>query len=264
MVPALDARSGSRPASRGGLHQQSLLRGKSQRFRKRFVDRNRLHSKKRLVHFAIGNQIVCDAFRGIDRNGEANSRRCTARRIDRRIDADHFAMSVDQRPAGISAVDRCVGLNRFIDQGVLPGLHRAAQRAHHSRRQRALKSKRIADRQNFLPHLKSGGITQRQHGERFVSRLNLNQRHIVSLIRTDKLRGVPRLIAQHHFNRLRAFHHVKICQDVALGIDNKSRARAFHRYRVHPEIVLGRLRQHVRHRRRRLPVDPYVQCFVAA
>src|SRR5258708_7782219 len=74
VIPAFDPGGSSRPATRGGLHQQSFLRGKSQRFRKRFVNRDRLHSKKRLVHFAIGNQIVCDAFRGIDRNSEGNPR----------------------------------------------------------------------------------------------------------------------------------------------------------------------------------------------
>ena len=105
------------------------------------------------MHPAIGDQVVGDTFCSIDRDGESDARGGSRRSIDRGIDANDFAVRVDQRAAGIAAVDGGIGLNGFIDEGSLAGLDCAAQRADHPSGQGALKSEGIADGQDFLSYL---------------------------------------------------------------------------------------------------------------
>src|SRR5262245_40357937 len=73
-IAAADAGLGRGAAPRGGLHEQSLLSRKPERFGKRLVDRNRFHSEEGLVHPAIGDQVVRDSFGGVDGDGEPDAR----------------------------------------------------------------------------------------------------------------------------------------------------------------------------------------------
>src|SRR6202030_305477 len=113
----------------------------------------RFQSKKCAVHPAVGDQVIGDSFGGADRDGESDARGGSRRSINRGVYADHFTVRVDERASGIAAIDSRVGLNGFIDESRLTGLHRAAQRADHAGGQGTLKSERIADGQYFLPHL---------------------------------------------------------------------------------------------------------------
>ena len=92
--------------------------------------------------------------------------------------------------------------------------------------------------------------------------VNLYECDVIALIRANVFRGVARLISQHNFDGLRAFHHMVIGQDVAARIDDKTGARAFHGNRVHEEIILGCFGEDVCHGRRSLPVDAHVDGFV--
>ena len=92
-------------------------------------------------------------LRRIDGDRKSDPRRRARRCVNRRIDSDHLPVRVDQWSAGIPAVDGRIRLNRLVDKSALACLHRAAHRAYHSGCQRTLKSKRITDRQNFLPYL---------------------------------------------------------------------------------------------------------------
>src|SRR5712672_1290173 len=100
-----------------------------------------------------------NAFGAVDRNGEADAGGGAARRVDRGVDADHFAARIDQRAAGVAAIDGGVGLNGLIDESGLAGLHSAADGADDAGGQRALETEWIADGENFLAYLESGGIT---------------------------------------------------------------------------------------------------------
>src|SRR5271156_1415562 len=194
-------------------------------------------------------------LRRIHGNRKPDPRGRPARRINRRIDPNHLATRINQRPARISAIDRRIRLNRLINISRLTGLYRPAQSAHHSRRQSALKSKRVPNRQNFLSHLQVRRIPQRQSHQGFAFRLNLDQRHIVPRIGPNKLRRIPRLVPQNHFDRLRLLHHVKIRQNKSPRIDHKPRPRSFHRHRGHKKVILGSLRQNISHSAGSLPVD---------
>jgi hypothetical protein len=81
-----------------------------------------------------------------DREADAHNRRT---REDLRIDADHLAARVQQRPAGVALVDRHVGLDeRHV---ALVGTGAAAERADDAGGDRVVEAERRADRDHPLP-----------------------------------------------------------------------------------------------------------------
>src|ERR1700704_2714580 len=157
-ITAVNASRGCGAALGCRFHQEAFLRGKIECFRELAGYRNRLYAQESLVNAAIGHEIVRDAFGAVDRNGEADAGGGAAGRVDRGVDADHFTARIDQRAAGVAAIDGGVGLNGFIDEGGLAGLHGAADGADYAGGQCALKTKWIADGENFLAYLESSGI----------------------------------------------------------------------------------------------------------
>src|SRR5882762_6666362 len=107
---------------------------------------------------AVGHQVVGDALRAVDGNGEADAGGGAAGRVNGGIDADDFAARIDERATGIAAVDGGVGLNGFVDEGGLAGLHGAANGADYAGGERALEAEGIADGENLLADLQTGGI----------------------------------------------------------------------------------------------------------
>jgi hypothetical protein len=108
------------------------------------------------------------------------------------------------------------------------------------------------------------GIAECQNRERLSARLNFDQCNVVALVGSDEFRRVPRLVPEYDFNGLRALHHVKIRQNVPLGINHEAGARAFHRHRVHPKIVLRCFGKNIGNGGSGLAVDAHVQYFVGA
>ena len=73
------------------------------------------------------DQIVQHRLRGIDGNGEADARALVrAAGGDHAINADHLAMRIQQRPAGIAGVDGGIGLDGFFNVGAFADCGSAA------------------------------------------------------------------------------------------------------------------------------------------
>ncbi len=86
-------------------------------------------------------QLIGDAHRLVDRNRERNAHETAGAAVDLRVDADHLALHVDERPAGVARVDRHVGLDeRQIVARVAP------LRADDAGRHRVVEAERRADR----------------------------------------------------------------------------------------------------------------------
>lgn len=125
---------------------------------------------------AGADQLVGDALGLVDRNRKAEADRAALRvaRIgtqggDGGVNAHQLAVHVDQRPAGVTRVDRGVGLNG-VQHGVLVagltgGRYRPVQRADDPRGHRARQTQRRADGQHRLtnPQIRRG--TQGNRGE---------------------------------------------------------------------------------------------------
>src|SRR5260370_27009591 len=142
-----------RPSLCGSLHEQALLHGQVQRFAEPAADGQRLDAEKCAVDAAVGDEVVGDILCRVDGNGEADASGGAAGGVNRGVDADDFTARIDERPAGIAAVDGRVGLDSFVNESGLAGLHGASERADNAGSERGLESERIADGEDFLAHL---------------------------------------------------------------------------------------------------------------
>ena len=75
----------------------------------------------------MANQFLDNALGARDGNGEPNALSVP---VDSRIDTDQLALDVEQRPAGITRIDRGVGLDEVIVRATV-GIERAVERAHY-------------------------------------------------------------------------------------------------------------------------------------
>ena len=83
----------------------------------------------------------------VDRDGEADAGVLVAAAVglDLRVDADHAALRVEQRAAGVAGVDRGVGLHRAGDREAVGGGDRASERGDDAAGHGALEAERAAD-----------------------------------------------------------------------------------------------------------------------
>src|SRR5215472_8003594 len=261
-ISAADAGLSRGSALGGHFDQQTFLHGQIQRLAEPAGDRDRLNAEDGPVHAAGADEVIGDIFCGVDRDSEANACRGSAGCVDCRINADHVAMRIDQRTAGIPAVDGRIGLDRFFNGRGLGGAYGSANGADHAGCERRLKAKWVADGQNFLSYLNAVGVPKLQGGELLSSRVNLDERNIIALVGANGFRRVARLISQDHFDGLRSFDDVVVRENVAARINDETGPRTLDRYRFHEEVVLGRFGEDVGHRRRGLAVDAHVDGFV--
>ena len=63
---------------------------------------------------AVLDELVGDQHHHVDRDGEADAFVAAAGAGDGRVDADHFAAQVQQRPAAVAGVDGGVGLQEVL------------------------------------------------------------------------------------------------------------------------------------------------------
>ena len=61
--------------------------------------------------------------------GEADALVAAGIAADLRVDADHAAVHVEQRPAGVAVIDRGIGLDRVVDREVVRRRDLAVERA---------------------------------------------------------------------------------------------------------------------------------------
>ena len=116
---------------------------------------------------------------GRDREGDAD--RAARRREDRGVDADHIAVDVEGRAAGIALVHRRVDLDEVV---IGAGADVAAARRDDARRHRAAEAERIADREHPVADARR---IVRKLGEREIAALDLDQREIGARIGADDL-----------------------------------------------------------------------------
>src|SRR5882762_5608674 len=101
------------------------------------------------MHAAVCDEVARDVFRRVYGNGEADAGGGAAGRVNRGVDANDFTMRIDERSAGIAAVDGGVGLDGFVNESGLAGLHGAAERADYAGGERGLEAEGIADGENL-------------------------------------------------------------------------------------------------------------------
>ena len=115
MSPGLEARLVRRSARLNFLHQHAVLEAVDaiDGAGKPFAELDADGAARHLV--AGADEVVVDRDHGVRRHGEADALVAGRLRIDGRIDADHFAVHVQQRPAGVAGIDGRVGLDEVLE-----------------------------------------------------------------------------------------------------------------------------------------------------
>ena len=97
------------------------------------------------LHLAEAAQLLDDRHGDLGGHRKADADRAAGRRHDRGVDADHLAVDVEERAAGIAAVDGGVGLDVVV---VGAGIDVAVERRDDAGRHRAAEAERVADREH--------------------------------------------------------------------------------------------------------------------
>ena len=117
------------------------------------------HAKPTALDFAELDQLIHDGQCHIDGHCKADPDIASAiRRDNGRVDTNEISIEGDQRSAGVSRVDRGVGLDEvFIAFGIDP---RPSKRRDDAACHGLAKTERITDRHNEIPHEKGFGIAE--------------------------------------------------------------------------------------------------------
>ena len=159
----------------------------------------------------------------IDRDRETKAGESAAAAENRGIDADHAAVRVEQRSAGIAGIDRRIGLDEILKR---PETDTAAQRADDPAADRLADAEGIADRQHHVANLELVAVAKR--GGRKAGGLDLEDREVGKRVSADHL-GFVALVrfADGNAHIIRALDHVVVGENVAVGGDDDAGAETF-------------------------------------
>ncbi len=196
------------------------------------------HAEPAATGFAELAQLIDDRDRGLGRHREADADRAARRRDDRGVDADDIALEIEQRAAGIAAIDGGVGLDVVV---VGTGLDVAVARRHDAGGDGAAEAERIADRDHPFAEPQPVGIAERNRGERLL-RLHPQQREVDLGIATEDFRLEARAVIEDDGHLVGVGDDVVVGHHDAGGIDDEARSQRIHpARRVRPPLVVALL-----------------------
>ena len=122
---------------------------------------------------------------------------------DRGIDADHFAVGVDQRSAAVAGVDRGIGLNEIV---VGTGADHPPLGADDSRGDGMFETERIADRHHPIADVQLARVAELGKGQIAAGATDLDQGQVGAIVLADQARFMLAVIRQFDFDRVGAAH----------------------------------------------------------
>ena len=117
------------------------------------------------------------------RNGKADADRTAGRRNDRGVDADDLAIHVEQRPAGIAAVDGRIRLDEAV---IRPGINVSVLGRNDADRHGATQAERVADGHDPIADARLFGIAELDCRQFFLGRIDLENGQVGLLVATDE------------------------------------------------------------------------------
>ena len=170
-------------------------------------------------------QLVVNVDHGFRRQRKTHARIGVGFAQNCGVDADHFAVHIDQRSAGVAGIDGGIGLNEGLE---LPaGNDVASLGRNDSCGYRLRQSERTAHGQNPVAYLHAVGVAHLGGGQRAIH-VNLDHGKIGFLIGADDFGVVlhaRRIILKPHANAVGFLDHMPVGDDVSLGIDNHARTQ---------------------------------------
>ena len=125
--------------------------------------------EERVLDVSALDDLRDDVAHGVARDGEADAEVALLTGVagrNLRVDADHLAARVEQRPAGVAVVQRGVGLDRVLDREVVRRGERPVDRADDPGGHRARVAEGIADRDDGVADLRVVRVAPDERRER--------------------------------------------------------------------------------------------------
>src|SRR5947207_743006 len=219
-VAALDAGLG-RGAVRYDLVDEHALRLLGTELA-REVGRERLDrdAEPAADHAALVAELRVDLARHVGRDRKADAR---AARDDRGVDADHLGLQVHERPAGISWVDRGVGLEEVVE-GALTDL--AGLGADDPRRHRGLQAERRADGDHPVADADLVRVAQSSEAKIALAVVQLEHGEVGLLVQADDLRLVLAAVERDDLDVGRPFDDMGVGERDARRVHDDAGAQA--------------------------------------
>ena len=164
---------------------------------------------------------VTTVFTVSDGDRERDADRAAGGRIDRRVDADHVAVDVERRAAGIALVHRRVDLDEVV---IRAGADVTATGRDDAGRDGAAEAERIADREH--PVADARLLLGERHKREVGAALDLDQRDVGLRIGADHLRRIGLAVVGGDLDGLGLVDHVIVGHRVAVGRDEEAGALA--------------------------------------
>ena len=186
------------------------------------------------AHLAGAPYLIGDVHRHLDRDREGQAHEAARAAVDLAVDADHVAVEVEQRPAGVPRVDGHVGLDErhvaFVGQ-------RAPGRADDARGDREVEAEGRADGQHPLADVQRLGVADRDGGQ--VRAVDLEHRHVRARVGADDLGDELAAVVEPHHDLVGVGHDVVVGQDVAVVRDHEAGAERARGRRVRGPLALA-------------------------
>src|SRR6185437_1945827 len=145
---------------------------------------------------------------------------------NRGVDANQSAGAIQQRPAGISRIDRRLSLDHIFDRRIDDAVHRAPERRNDAGRQALIEAKWIANGKRLLSDLKIGTFSDGDRVKLFFWRVDTNDREVIIAGDANELRGIGTVVPERDLGRVSILHDVKIGDDIAGIVPDNAGASA--------------------------------------
>src|SRR5262249_1445450 len=186
-----------------------------------------LHADRAARHAVLWTRQLLIYFAyGIRRHGEPHALVSKRLRVNRGIDADHFAVHVHQWATGVAGIDGGVCLNERLE--LTTGVDIAPDSGNDARGHRVFQTEWAAYSQHPIAHGHALRVAQpgRLEGP-VLGRLNFDHRQVGLTVAADDfgvMQLARRIVFDPHPDPVGAFHHMTIGDDVAVGIQDHARA----------------------------------------
>jgi hypothetical protein len=183
-----------------------------------------LHAEPAAAHGAFVSELRDHRAYRCGRDRESYADRAAGRREDHHVDADHLAVEVERRTAGIAFVDGCIDLQKAVGcNGADVALAGGDDAGGH----RAAEPEWIADGQHPIPRARH--FVRKLHEGEVIAAVDLKQGEVADRIAADHLGGIGLLIVGLDLCRFASLDHVIIGDGVAIRGNEEARSLRHHR-----------------------------------
>ncbi len=191
--------------------------------------RTELDADRAARHLVAGaDEVVVDRDDGVGGHGESDALIAGRLREDGGVDADDFAVHVEQRAAGVAGIDGGVGLDEVLELSARAGLDGAVLGGNDAGGDGLRQGEGAADGFNPVADLGLVGVAELDGGQRGIG-VDLDDGEVGGLVGADHARRTSEVLSvgiggELDVDLVGLLDHVIVGDDVALGVDDEAGA----------------------------------------